>query len=156
MPLSKDYGLLLSNDELLAGLLENEPKKIQLAEVLPFLPIDGDSLRVERSSSSDFGTEPLFDTVPVTVTEGVASPSTSLAATFQIKGLVQDVIVNDWVNYAISNVNSQVAVQLDAGVRRLLYRFWKAFSEGDSTIYPNQEFSGIKALTPSKITGLPC
>jgi hypothetical protein len=148
MPLTKTEGLKLSNDELLAHLLENDSKRIQLAEKLPFYPVNGDSLRVERASSTDFGVDPLFDTVPVTVTEGKAVPTSSLEVSFELKLLVQDVIVNDFVAYNQSNVNSQVGVQLEAATRRMLYKFWKAFGTGDTTVN-SQEFSGVRKLTPA-------
>lgn len=149
MPLTKAQGLLLSNDELLAGLIENEPKKIQLAEVLPFYPINGDTLRVERSSAADYGIAPLFDTVPVTVTEGVAVPTSALEAKFELKGVVQNCVVNQWVSSAASPVNPQVGLQLEAAKRRLLYEFWTKFIAGDETVN-SQEFSGIRKLTPSR------
>lgn len=148
MPLTKAEGLLLSNDELLAHLLENDSNRIQLAERLPFFPVNGDTLRVERSSAADFGTDPVFDTVPVVVPEGVAKPTSSLEAKFELKLLVQDVIVNDFVAYNQSNVNSQVGVQLEAGTRRMLYKFWKTFGIGDTTVNV-QEFSGVRKLTPT-------
>jgi hypothetical protein len=148
MPLTKAEGLLLSNDELLAHLLENEARRIQLAERLPFFPVNGHSLRVERSQLSDFGTDPLFDTVPVTVTEGKATPTSALETSFELKLLVQDVIVNDYVAYNQSNVNSQVGVQLEAGTRRMLYKFWKAFGTG--RIATNaQEFDGVRTFAPT-------
>jgi hypothetical protein len=148
MPLSKTEGLLLSNDELLAHLLENDQNRIQLAERLPFFPVNGDTLRVERVDSANFGADPLFDTVPVAVTEGKAVPQTTLEAKFELKLLVQDVIVNDFVAYNQSNVNSQVGVQLEAATRRMLYKFWKNFGIGDTTVN-SQEFSGVRKLTPT-------
>jgi hypothetical protein len=153
MPLDKTKGLLLSNDELLGHLLENDSNRIQLAERLPFFPVNGDSLRVARVSAANFGADPLFDSVPVTVTEGVATP-TDPDVSFEIKLLVQDVIVNDFVAYNQSNVNSQVGVQLEAATRRMLYRFWKAFTKGDASASPaGSQFDGIQKLTRS--TGTP-
>jgi hypothetical protein len=146
MAIDKTQGLLLSNDELLAHLLENESKRIQLAERLPFFPVNGHALRVERVDSANFGIEPLFDTVPVTVTEGSAVPQSSLEANFELKLLVQDVKVNDYVAYNQSNVNSQTGVQLEAATRRMLYKFWKSFGVGDVTAGSGQEFSGVRKL----------
>ena len=148
MPLTKAEGLLLSNDELLAHIIENDSSRIQLAERLPFFPINGQELRVERASASDFGVDPLFDTVPVTVTEGKAVPTSSLEAKFELKLLMQDVIVNDFVQYNQSNVNSQLGVQLEAATRRMLYKFWKSFGIGDTSVN-SQEFSGVRKLTPA-------
>jgi hypothetical protein len=145
MALSKTEGLLLSNDELLAHLLENESKRIQLAERLPFFPVNGHQLRVERVDAANFGTAPLFDTVPVTVTEGSAVPQSGLEANFELKLLVQDVKINDYVAYNQSNVNSQVGVQLEAATRRMLYTFWKTFGTGDTSVN-SQEFSGLRKL----------
>lgn len=145
MPLTKSQGLFLSNDELLAHLLENAANRIQLAEKLPFFPVNGDHLRVERSQPSDFGVDPLFDPVPLTTTEGLAVPTSTLEANFELKLLVQDVIVEDFVAINQSNVNSQVGVQLEAATRRMLYKFWKTFGVGDTTVNA-QEFSGVRKL----------
>lgn len=151
MPLTKAQGLLLSNDELLAHLLENAANRIQLAEKLPFFPVNGDTLRVERSSAADFGVDPLFDPVPLTTTEGVAVPTSALEAKFELKMLVQDVIVEDLVAIDFSNVNSQVGVQLEAATRRMLYKFWRTFGIGDTSANP-QEFSGVRKLTSAPQT----
>lgn len=154
MPLTKAQGLFLSNDELLGHLLENAANRIQLAEKLPFFPVNGDTLRIERSQVSDFGVDPLFDTVPVTVTEGVAVPTSGLEAKFELKLLVQDVIVEDLVAINQSNVNSQVGVQLEAATRRMLYKFWKTFGMGDTSVN-SQEFSGVRKLCPAGQTITP-
>jgi hypothetical protein len=71
MPLTKAQSLLLSNDQLLAHIIENAPKPIQILEVLPFFPVDGDSLRINRAATSgDFGIAPLWDTLSIATTEG--------------------------------------------------------------------------------------
>jgi len=142
MPLDKTQGLRLSNDELLGHLLENAQNRIQLAERLPFFPITGDSLRVERASAVDFGADPAFDDLVAPVNEGVAIPTLSLETKFELKLITQQVIVNDFVAYNQSSVNSQVGVQLESATRRMLYKFWKAFGVG---VGPN-EFDGIKTL----------
>jgi hypothetical protein len=143
MPLDKTQGLRLSNDELLGHLLENAQNRIQLAERLPFFPISGDSLRVERASAVDFGIDPAFDDQVAPVAEGVAIPTLSLETKFELKLLTQQVNVFDFVAYNQSSVNSQVGVQLEAATRRMLYKFWKSFGVGAGPT----EFDGIRTLT---------
>lgn len=145
MPLTKSQGLFLSNLELLAGLWENAESRMELSDYLPFYPVEGDHLRVERSQPSDFGVDPLFDPVPLTTTEGLAVPTSTLEANFELKLLAQDIIAEDFVSMNQSNVNSQVGVQLQACCKRMLYKFWKTFSVGDESLNP-QEFSGVRKL----------
>ena len=146
MPLTKAQSLLLSNDQLLAHIIENAPKPIQILEVLPFFPVDGDSLRINRAATSgDFGIAPKWDTLSVAPTEGLTVP-TSLS--FELKQLVQDVIVADLAANAESNVNSQVGVQLETAIRRFLYEFCLRLYKGDQTASPEQ-FNGLVKLLPA-------
>ncbi len=151
MPLTKAQGLFLSNDELLAHLLENEKDRIELAPTLPFMPVNGHLLRVERVSAANRGAEPTFDAVggggaSANPGEGLAVPAAATEDTFELKLLVQDVIVADYTAYAESNVNSQPGVQLELATRRMLYKFWKTFYAGDASVTA-AEFSGIRKLT---------
>jgi hypothetical protein len=147
MPLTKAQSLLLSNDQLLAHIIENAPKPIQLLEVLPFFPVDGDSLRINRAATSgDFGIAPLWDTgAGIATSEGVTVPT---SVSFELKQLVQDVIVRDLAANAESNVNSQVGVQLETAIRRCLYEFCTKLYAGNQTANPEQ-FNGIINLLPA-------
>lgn len=152
MPLTKLQSLLLSNDSLLAHIIENAPKPVQLLEVLPFFPVDGDSLRINRAATSgDFGLAPLWDTLSVATNEGKTIPT---SVSFEIKQLVQDVIVADLAANAESNVNSQVGVQLEAAIRRFLYEFCTKLYLGNQTANPEQ-FNGLDALLPAAQKILP-
>lgn len=135
MPLTKTQALFLSNDELLAGLLENAEIPIELSDTFPFFPINGDSLRVERSLPSDFGVDPQFDPVPLTVTEGLAAPP---EVRFELKMMAQDVIVEDLVSINQSSVNSQKQLQLFKVCKRMLYKFWKTFIVGNNLLNPEE------------------
>jgi hypothetical protein len=85
------------------------------------------------------------------VGEGVAIPA---EATFEVKLLVQDVIVRDYVGANLSAVNDQVALQIDAARRRFEYKFMDAFFNGNGGANP-QEFSGLDALIPGSKQILP-
>src|SRR6267142_4008624 len=103
MTITKAQSLLLSNDQLLAHIIENAPKPIQILEVLPFYPVDGDSLRINRAATSaDFGIAPLWDPgTGLGTTEGRTIPT---SVSFELKQQVQDVIVSDLAANTQSNV----------------------------------------------------
>jgi hypothetical protein len=111
--------------------------------MIPFRKVRGDTQRVERCSAADLGVDPLFDSVPVAVTEGVASPTSALEANSELKMMVQDVVVNDFVGFNQSNVNDQAAVQIAAAVCRMLYLFLKTLIDGDESTDPSQ-FNGLR------------
>jgi len=153
LPLSKAEGLLLSNDELLGGLLENVTRRHQLAPLLPFSCIHGDSLRIARADAADFGPLPDFDTVPLaSLPDGTATPTGDVS--FELKMLTQDVATTLYAKENLSAVNDQAALQIQAALRRMMYEFWSAFYSGDSSIDP-AEFDGVRKLIPAGRTLLP-
>ncbi|HZN63464.1 MAG TPA: hypothetical protein VFC90_13750 [Planctomycetota bacterium] len=155
MTLTKAQSLLLSNDQLLAHIIENAPKPVQSLEVLPFFPVDGDSLRINRAATSgDFGIAPLWDkaTGAFATTEGKTIPT---SVSFELKQLVQDVIVMDFAANTESNVNSQVGVQLETAIRRFLYEFCAKLYAGVSAGPDFEQFNGIVALLPAAQKILP-
>lgn len=140
--LTKIEALLLSNDELRPGLLENASKRTQFLEKLPFYRIHGDRLQIARVPAGSLGLEPDFDTVPVTTQEGVAVPEN---AEFEAKLLVQDVFVRDYVGANLSAVKDQAELQIEAAKRRFQYKFMDAFFNGNQGM-SSQEFSGLDVL----------
>jgi hypothetical protein len=167
MPLARLEGRLLSNDVLLRDLIENEPNRMQMAFLLPFVPIRGDQRRVERSATTvDYGTNVLDDGLPgdddprfdtgdtstFTTKEGVAIPTQE--ANFELKLLVHDVVVQDYVSINQSAKISQAGVQLGGAARRLLYVFWTKFTTGDQTATP-EEFNGLQKLVTAGQSILP-
>ncbi len=141
MALTNAQALLLSNDQLLAGLLEDEPNRLQFLEMFPYHRVNGDSLRVSRSSAANFGAEGTADS-------GNVAPSVSQAVpanvSFQLTGLVQDFTVAQLHDLSFSNVNSQSQLQITAAIRRVLYKFARLFIQGDTATAG--EFDGLRKL----------
>jgi hypothetical protein len=133
---------LLSNDVLLKWLLEDFPYRIQLAPVLPFLPVAGDALRYATTGPLTPGvTIGQCDAIPDD-TKRPNDPNrvhrfAQLATQFRVCYKAQDIFS--------SNVNDQVAVQMALAVRELLYKFWTLFERGDASANPD-EFDGLHRL----------
>lgn len=126
MPLTKLESMLLSLPDLRRGLLLDGENRMQLLEWLLWFRVHGDTLCVNRVSAANFGDEPLADTVPVTVNEGVAIPTDPMTY-FELELLVQKVDVTDYSICNQSELNNQLQIQLDAAFLRFLWRFMKAF-----------------------------
>lgn len=146
MPLTNAQAQLLSEEALLAGLVENDPKRIQLARRLPFYAVGGDRLAVPRVTSGNLGTA-VWDTGGTAISDTSAVPSDP-DVTFPLKLLVTSFKVNATAEYDMSNVNDQVEVQMVAAVKRLYYKFWETFNTGDNSANP-QEFDGLRRLVAS-------
>lgn len=151
MPLTNTQALLLSNDQFLAGLIENDPKQMQLAQFFPFYQISGDSLTIPRTTFATIGTA-IFDAGATAVSDTPAVPN-SPNVTFSLKLIISEFKNNYTAQYDMSNVNDQSQVQILAAVRRMLYTFWTKFYTGDQGANP-QEFNGLRTLVPAgqKIT----
>ncbi|SFK49099.1 hypothetical protein SAMN05216302_1007125 [Nitrosomonas aestuarii] len=141
---------LLSNDVQAKWLIEDFPFRIQLASVLPFLPVAGDALRYTTTSVLQPGVTIGFEEG---IMEDTKMPNdqkrnftfAEIATHFRVSYKAQDVFS--------SNVNDQVSVQMALAIRELLYKFWMLFESGDSA-NPG-EFDGLQKLVdPSRILDL--
>jgi len=135
MSLTQAQGLLLSDDILMKHFVEDGPKVIQLSHRLPFFEVDGDTERWGTTAALPSATPQAFGgpyieqtTIPVTRTYSFGYIGTSRT-------------VNHATQDLQSNVNDQAAVQLEMGVRNLLYEFWRQFILG-ITATPG-EFQGL-------------
>ncbi|MCE9583169.1 MAG: phage major capsid protein [Planctomycetes bacterium] len=146
MPLTNTQALLLSNDALLAGLVENDPKRIQLSRRLPFYALAGDRLTVPRVTNANLGTA-LWDAGGTALSDTPAVPNDPNVS-FSLKLLATSFKVNYTAEYDMSNVNDQVEVQTVAAVKRLYYKFWETFNTGDNSVNV-QEFDGLRRLVVS-------
>ncbi|MCE9583168.1 MAG: hypothetical protein K8T20_11810 [Planctomycetes bacterium] len=143
MPLTNTQALLLSNDAFLQGLVENDPKRIQMSNLLPFFEIDGDKLTIPRVTNANLGTA-IWDAGGTAVSDTPAVP-TSPNATFSLKLLISAAKTNYTAQYDMSNVNDQEGVQINAAIRRMLYQFWTTLNTGNEGTNP-QEFNGLRQL----------
>jgi hypothetical protein len=146
MPLTDTQAALLSNDSLLKGLLENDPKRIQLAGLMPFYATSGDRLTIPRVTAANLGTA-IWDTGGIAIADTSAIPSSPNIA-FPLKLLVTSFRVNGTAELDMSNVNDQVEIQILAAVKRMIYQFWATFNTGNASANP-QEFDGLRRLAVS-------
>lgn len=146
MPLTPTQSLLLSNDALLPGLVENEPKRVQLARRLPFRSVAGDRITVPRVTNANLGTA-VWDEGGGAISDTPAVP-TSPNTSFSLKLLATSFKVNTTADALYSNVNNQAEVQAAAAARRLSYKYWETVNLGDSTANPG-EFDGLRVLATS-------
>ncbi len=137
-----DRARFLSNDVLAKWLLEDFPYRIQLAPVLPILPIAGDRFRYATTGALPPGVA-LGQCAPIPLDTKQPNDQNrvhrfaEIATHFRVCYKAQDVFS--------SNANDQVAVQMALAVRELLYQFWTLFERGDSASNPD-EFDGLQRL----------
>lgn len=146
MALTNAQAQLLSTEALLAGLVENDPKRIQLARRLPFFALSGDRLAVPRVTNANLGTA-IWDAGGSAISDTPAVPDDPNVS-FPLKLLVTSFKMNYTAEEDMSNVNDQVEVQTVAAVTRLYYKFWETFNTGNNSANP-QEFDGVQRLVPS-------
>lgn len=143
MPLTNTQALLLSNDAFFRGLTENDPKRIQLAHLLPYHEIDGDKITIPRVTNANLGTA-TWDAGGTALSDTPAVP-TSPNATYSLKLLASAVKNNYTAQYDMSNVNQQDEVQISAAVRRMSYQYFATLNTGNEGSNP-QEFNGLRQL----------
>ena len=150
MPALGSQARLLSEDTLARWLLEDSPFRIQLASVLPFYPVDGHELRyantklLQPASLIDFGAG-IADATALPADPNRAFSFGELATQFRLSYNAQDIFS--------SSGNDQAAVQMALAIRRLLYRYWISFEQGDAST--GGDFDGlIKLVDPSKVIDL--
>ena len=143
MPLTKPQALLLSDDAQLGKLVENEPRRIQLAQMLPFYPVAGDRITVPRVTNANLGSA-IWDTGGAAISDTPAIP-TDPNASFSLKLLVSAFKVNGTAEYDMLDTRIQVSVQVVGAVKRLYYKFWETVNLGDASANP-QEFEGLRRL----------
>lgn len=142
--IDRTQALLLSQDALASGLNEEEPKIIQLAEVLPFYPVSGNPFRYATA-----------DELPDAEAKGIGeiTDQTTNANDPNREARFAQLVTKFQVSYGaqegLSNVNDQVEVQKEMAKRRLQYKFWDLFESGDTTAAPPvgpAVFDGLKRL----------
>ena len=146
MPLTNAQARLLSNDQKLSSLVENEPKRVQFERRFPFYAIAGDRLTVPRVTAANFGTA-IWDAGGSAISDTPAVP-TDPNVSFSLKLVVTAFKVNDTTEPIMSAISDQVEVQTVAAIKRLYYKFWETFNVGNSSTNP-QEFDGLRQLVPS-------
>lgn len=140
MPLLKAEAEKLSNNQLVAGVIEEIIEKDEMFALLPFMGIQGKAYVYDRENtiaSADF-----LDPNDA-VNEG-ASTFTEVVSKLRI--LIGDVDVDKFLQETMSDTNDQKAVQIAAKAKGVAKKFKETLVLGDSGSDP-KEFDGVKVLT---------
>ena len=139
MPLLKAEAEKLSNNELVAGVIEEIIDRDPLFYLLPFQGVNGKAYVYDREntlSEADF-----LDPNDV-VNEGAA---TFTEVTARLRILAGDVDVDKFLQATMSDTNDQKAVQIAAKAKALARKFRRTLVNGDNTANP-KEFDGMWKL----------
>ena len=139
----------LSNNTLLAGIIEEIIDREDLFSMLPFQQVDSKALVYTREntlSEAEF-IDPVTDVVP----EGAA---TFTEVTSKLRVLIGDVDVDKFLDETMSDTNAQKATQIAAKAKGLMRKFKRTLVQGNSSVN-SKEFDGIKMLCDSNMVLTP-
>ncbi len=148
MPLLKAEADKLSNNELVAGVIEEIIEKDDLFSVLPFMRVNSKAYVYNRE---DEGAQnnitagagmPAFVDPNDTITEG-AVPFVEVIAKLRI--LAGDVDVDKFLQETESDTNSQLSVQIAKKAKAVGRMYHRTLATGDATANP-KSFDGISKL----------
>jgi len=146
MALLKAEAEKLSNNQLVAGIIEEIIEKDEMFARLPFVQVNGKAYVYEREngiSEGDF-IDPVTDTVP----EGAA---TFTEVVSKLRVLIGDVDVDNFLNETMSDTNNQMAVQIASKAKAMARKFRRTLAIGNATTN-SKEFDGIGALVTTAQT----
>lgn len=133
----------LSNNTLVAGIVEELIERDDLFAVLPFMKVNSKAYVYERENEANYSAAgSLFVDVNETITEKAAS---FIEVVTKLKVLASDVDIDNFLRETMGDTNDQVATQLQFKAKDLKRQFQHAFVNGDATANP-KEFDGISKL----------
>ena len=132
----------LSQDMLVAGVIENIITVNPFYEVLPFAGIEGNSLAYNRENALGAAQ---WTTVGTAIAAGKA-PATFTQVTTSLTTLVGDAEVNGLIQATRSNINNQKAVQVASKAKEIGRQFQAKMIIGAGA---NNEISGLATLCPA-------
>lgn len=139
MPLLKTEAEKLSNNDLVAGVIEEIIDKDDLFAVLPFTKTDGKAYVYNRENTIS---EAVFVDPNETITE---EASTFTTVTTLLKILAGDVDVDKFLAATMSDTSSQKAIQLAAKAKGIARKFRRTLAIGDEGTNA-KEFDGVAQL----------
>lgn len=148
MALLKAEADKLSNNELVAGVIEEIIEKDDLLAILPFVRVNSKAYVYERESEiaenniSTGAGRPTFIAVGDDVVEG-AVPFVEITTRLRI--LAGDVDVDNFLQEVESDTNNQLAIQIAAKAKAIGRKYHVALATGDATTYV-KEFDGLPNL----------
>jgi len=131
----------LSNNDLVAGVIEEIIDKDGLFALLPFMGINGKAYVYNRENAISEGDfiDPVSDTVP----EGA---STFTEVTSKLRVLIGDVDVDKFLDGTMSDTSNQKAIQIAQKAKGLARKFRRTLAIGDAGTNA-KEFDGLASLT---------
>jgi hypothetical protein len=130
----------LSNNDLVAGVIEEIIDKDDLFAVLPFMGVNGKAYVYNREATVSEGDfiDPVNDVVP----EGA---STFAEVVAKLRVLAGDVDVDKFLDATMSDTSNQKAIQIAQKAKGLARKFRRTLALGDATVN-TKEFDGISKL----------
>ena len=116
----------LSQDLLVAGVIENVITVNKFFQVLPFQPIEGNALAYNRENALG---DAQFSGVGDTITAKAAATFTQV--TSSLTTIVGDAEVNGLIQATRSNIQDQKATQVASKAKSVGRQFWDKFINGD-------------------------
>jgi hypothetical protein len=139
MALLKTEAEKLSNNDLVAGVIEEIIDKEDLLAVLPFSKVNGKAYVYNRENTISEG---VFVDPNTDITE---EASTFTTVTTVLKILAGDVDVDKFLDATMGDTNSQKALQIAAKAKGMARKFRRTLAIGDSGT-TTEEFDGVATL----------
>lgn len=130
----------LSQNMLIAGVIENVITVNRFFEVLPFEGIEGNALAYNRENALG---DVEFLGVDDTIT--AKNPATFTQVTSSLTTIIGDAEVNGLIQATRSNINNQKAVQIASKAKSAGRQYMQTMLTGDGTL---DTFEGLDALIP--------
>jgi len=149
MALTKTEAAKLTNDMLLAGVVETIVQESPVLRYLPFMEVQGNELRYNQEATNPSAS---FYDVGDTWTEATPTFNSRTAALRIIGG---DADIDAFLQQTYSSVQDLEAAIIAERAKAVAYAFSDSFYNGDSSANPKQ-FDGLKKLitSPSQIEDL--
>lgn len=134
----------LTQDQLIAGLIETVVSVNPFYDILPFTEIEGNALAYNRENA-------LGDTQFLAVGSSITAknPATFTKVTSELTTLIGDAEVNGLIQATRSDYTDQTAVQVASKAKSLSRKYQDTMINGDGT---SNTFSGMLALVASAMT----
>lgn len=153
MPLLRTVAGTLTNNDLVAGVIEEIIDRDQLFAQLPFTRVDGKAYVYNREADTswdhanvdtlDNSIEPAFTDVGTAIAESAAKFT---EITTNLRTLIGDVDVDKFLQATHSNTNDQRAIQIAQKAKAIARKFRRTLIQGNNGVN-GLEFSGLAALS---------
>lgn len=139
MPLLREEAEHLSNNQLIAGVIDEIIDRDDMFAILPFVRTDGKAYVYNREDTLG-GADWLDPNDPIN--ESAATFTEHVA---KLRILAGDVDVDKFLSQTMSDTNSQMAIQIAKKAKVVAREFHKALATGDSAANPKQ-FDGLAKI----------